>query len=196
MGKLATLAISSCLGPQSLLARCFSRTLLAELCICQNPRRGYDYWTGASQEGGRGIEADAPLDRIPLYVRAGSILPLGPGIEYADEQPARPIELRIYPGADARFELYQNAGDSYDYENGAHSIIPLHWSESTRTLTIGDREGSYPEMPRGIEIRVVWVSVGRGPGVTPVANPDRIIEYAGKAISVQVPRNTYGRGRG
>ena len=147
----------------------------------------YDFWTGASQKGGREIEADAPLDRIPLYVRAGSILPLGPEIEYADEQPAGPVELRIYPGADGKFELYQDAGDSYDYENGAHSIIPLHWSESTRTLTIGDREGSYAEMPRSIEIKVVWVSVGHGSGVTPVANPDKIVEYTGKAISVQAP---------
>jgi len=147
----------------------------------------YDFWTGASQKGSREIEADAPLDRIPLYVRAGSILPLGPEIEYADEQPAGPIELRIYPGADGKFELYQDAGDSYDYENGAHSIIPLHWSESTRTLTIGDREGSYPEMPRSIEIKVVWVSVGHGSGVTPVANPDKIVEYTGKALSIQAP---------
>ncbi|HME00758.1 MAG TPA: TIM-barrel domain-containing protein [Terriglobia bacterium] len=146
-----------------------------------------DFWTGASQKGGREIEADAPLDRIPLYVRAGSILPLGPEIEYADEQPAGPVELRIYPGADGKFELHQDAGDSYNYENGAHSIIPLHWSESTRTLTIGDREGSYPEMPRSIEIKVVWVSVGRASGMTPVANPDRIVEYAGKAIPVQAP---------
>jgi alpha-D-xyloside xylohydrolase len=147
----------------------------------------YDFWTGASQKGGREIDRDAPLDCIPLYVRAGSILPLGPEIEYADEQPAGPIELRIYPGADGKFELYQDAGDSYDYENGAHSIIPLHWSESTRTLTIGNREGSYPEMPRSMEIRVVWVSVGHGSGVRPVANPDKIIVYTGKAISVQAP---------
>ena len=90
----------------------------------------------------REIDADAPLDRIPLYVRAGSILPLGPEIEYADEKPAGPIELRIYPGADGEFDLYQDAGDGYDYEHGAHSVIPVHWSESNRTLTIGQREGN------------------------------------------------------
>jgi len=147
----------------------------------------YDFWTGASEKGGREIDADAPLDRIPLYVRAGSILPLGPEIEYADEKPAGPIEVRIYPGADGKFELYQDAGDSYDYEKGAHSIIPLQWSESTRTLTIGDREGSYPEMPPSMQIKVIWVSVGHGSGVTPVANPDKTIEYTGKALSIQEP---------
>jgi len=147
----------------------------------------YDFWTGASQNGGRAIDADAPLDRIPLYVRAGSILPLGPEIEYADEKPAGPIELRIFPGTDGNFELYQDAGDSYDYERGAHSVIPLHWSQATRTFTIGDREGSYSGMPAKIQINIVWVSAGHGSGIGPVANPDRTVEYTGTAISVQAP---------
>jgi alpha-D-xyloside xylohydrolase len=76
----------------------------------------YDFWTGAPQKGGREIDAEAPLDRLPLYVRAGSIVPLGPDIEYTGEKPAGPIELRIYKGGDGAFELYQDAGDSYDYE--------------------------------------------------------------------------------
>jgi len=147
----------------------------------------YDFWTGASQKGGREIEADAPLDRMPLYVRAGSILPLGPEIEYADEKPEGPIELRIYAGADANFELYQDAGDSYDYEKGARSVIPLHWSQATRTLTIGDRVGRYSEMPAKIQISVAWVSDGHGSGFAPVANPDKTVEYTGKAISLQAP---------
>jgi alpha-D-xyloside xylohydrolase len=147
----------------------------------------YDFWTGASQSGGHEIVADAPLDRIPLFVRAGSILPLGPEIEYTDEMPAGPIELRIYTGADGAFELYQDAGNSYDYERGAHSIIPLRWSESTRTLTIGDREGAYPEMPARIQMKIFWVSTGHGSGLAPVANPDKVVEYAGKSISVQAP---------
>ena len=90
----------------------------------------YDFWTGASQKGGHEIDAEAPLDRIPLYVRAGSIIPLGPEIEYTSEKPAGPIELRIYKGADGTFDLYQDAGDSYDYEKGAHAVIPLRWSEA------------------------------------------------------------------
>ena len=85
----------------------------------------YDFWTGEAHKGDREIEADAPLDRIPLFVRAGSILPLGPEIEYAAEKPAGPIELRIYSGADGAFALYQDAGDSYDYEKGAHSLSSL-----------------------------------------------------------------------
>ena len=120
-------------------------------------------------------------------MRAGSILPLGPDIEYADEKPAGPIELRIYPGADGSFDLYQDAGDSYDYEHGAHSVIPLRWSESTRTLTIGDREGSYVGMPASIQMRIVWASSGHGTGLEPTANPDKLIDYAGRAISIHMP---------
>ncbi len=147
----------------------------------------FDFWTGASQTGGREIESNAPLDRIPLFVRAGSIIPLGPEIEYAGEKPAGPIELRIYAGADGNFEIYQDAGDNYDYENGAHSVIPLYWSQQTQTLTIGDRQGSYPELPAMIQFNIVWVSTGHGSGSGPVTNPDKTVEYTGKAISVQAP---------
>jgi len=147
----------------------------------------YDFWTGDSQPGGHAIEASTAFDRIPLFVRAGSILPLGPEIEYADEKPAGPIELRVYPGADGNFELYQDAGDSYDYESGAHAVITLHWSEQSRTLTIGDRQGSYPEMPARIQFNIVWVSANHGSGRAPVESPDKAVEYTGKAISVQAP---------
>jgi alpha-D-xyloside xylohydrolase len=147
----------------------------------------YDFWTGASQKGGREIDADAPLDRIPLYVRAGSIIPLGPETDYVSEKPAGPIELRIYKGADGSFDLYQDAGDSYDYEKGARAVIPLRWSESNRTLTIGDRKGEYPEMPASIQINIVWVSAGHGASAALRTNPDKTVEYTGKAISVVEP---------
>jgi alpha-D-xyloside xylohydrolase len=120
-------------------------------------------------------------------VRAGSIVPLGPEIEYADEKPAGPIELRIYPGADGEFDLYQDAGDGYDYEHGAHSVIPVHWSESTRTLRIGQRKGSYPGMPATIEMNVVFVSAGHGSGLESTSNPHKRVDYDGKATSVQAP---------
>jgi alpha-D-xyloside xylohydrolase len=147
----------------------------------------FDFWTGASQQGGQEIDVSAPLDRIPLYVRAGSILPLGPEIQYADEKPAGPIELRIYRGADGSFDFYQDAGDSYDYEKGAYAVIPLRWSESTRTLTIGDREGRYPEMPETIELNIVWVSAGHGSGLALLAGADKTVEYTGKRVAVQAP---------
>ncbi len=140
----------------------------------------YDFWTGERTAGGAAITAPAPLDRIPLAVRAGSILPLGPAIEYAG-QATDPIELRIYPGADGDFTLYEDEGDSYRYEKGAHATIPLHWADAAHTLTIGDRQGSYPGMPAGHTFHVVIVSPGHGIGGDVTATPDKTIRYSGVA---------------
>ena len=147
----------------------------------------YDFWSGASVKGGQEMEAEAPLDRIPLFVRAGSIVPLGPEIEYADQKPASPIELRIFRGADGKFDLYEDEGDTYNYEKGSHALIPLRWSETDKTLTIGNREGQYPGMPKEIAFNLVWVTPGHGVGETVEAKADRVVHYEGKAISVQAP---------
>jgi alpha-D-xyloside xylohydrolase len=147
----------------------------------------YDFWSGATVEGLREIEAEATLDRIPLFVPAGSLLPLGPEVEYADEKPAGPIELRVYCGADGSFELYQDAGDTYDYEKGAHAIIPLHWSDVTQTLTIGERRGEYPGMPKDMEFHIVRVSPSHGVGETVEIKPDKLAHYGGREISIKIP---------
>src|SRR5439155_6048612 len=103
----------------------------------------YDFWTGAptdvAAESGKFVDAPATLDRMPLYVRAGSIIPMGPEEEYSNQKPADPIELRVYPGADGDFTLYEDEGDTYNYEKGKYATIPIHWNDATRTLTIGER---------------------------------------------------------
>jgi alpha-D-xyloside xylohydrolase len=147
----------------------------------------YDFWSGASVKGGQEVEAEAPLDRIPLFVRAGSIVPLGPEIEYADQKPAGAIELRIFRGTDGKFDLYEDEGDTYNYEKGSHALIPLRWSETDKTLTIGDRQGQYPGMPKEVAFNLVWVSSGHGVGETVEAKADRVVHYEGKAISVHAP---------
>jgi alpha-D-xyloside xylohydrolase len=146
----------------------------------------YDFWTGDSTSGGQEIEAAAPLDRMPLYVRAGSIVPMGPEIEYADENPGGPIELRIFRGADGEFSLYDDAGDSYDYEKGQHSVIPIRWSDGANMLTIGEREGSYPGMADKRTFRIVLVGSARGIGGDVTGNADKEIVYDGKEIRVTV----------
>jgi alpha-D-xyloside xylohydrolase len=135
-------------------------------------------------EGGAEVYVDAPLDRIPLDVRAGSILPLGPVIEYAG-QASDPIELRIYPGADGDLTLYEDEGDSYRYEKSAHATIPIHWDDAAHTLTIGDRQGSYPGMAAGHTFNVVIVSPGHGVGGDVTATPDRAIHYTGAMIEAK-----------
>ncbi len=134
----------------------------------------YDFWTNARLEGGKYIQAAAPLEHLPLFVRAGSILPTGPDEEYANEKPDGPIELRVYPGANATFTLYNDEGDNYNYEKGAQSLIAIAWSESQQTLTLGARTGTYPGMPRELPIHVRWMD-GRG---------DRTITYTGSEQKV------------
>ena len=145
----------------------------------------YDFWTGTSLEGSREVDAKAPLDRIPLLVRAGSLIPLGPEMEYADEKPEGPIELRVYRGADGSFDLYQDAGETYEYEKGAHAIIPLRWSEASKTLTIAERHGEYAGMPKEVEFDVVWVRTGHGIGESVQTTPDAVVHYSGKQISIR-----------
>lgn len=142
----------------------------------------YDFWTGEKLAGDQRIQSPAPLDRIPLYVKAGSILPLGPEVEYSAEESTAPIVLRIYRGADASFDLYEDEGDTYDYEKGAHSIILIRWNEATATLTIGNREGKYPGMKAARSFRLVLVGEGRGAGAAvDAAGTD--VQYSGTAVS-------------
>ncbi|MGA3161043.1 MAG: TIM-barrel domain-containing protein [Terracidiphilus sp.] len=144
----------------------------------------YDFWTGERIAGGVEVNQAAPIERIPLNLRAGSILPLGPAIEYAG-QAADPIELRIYPGANGDFTLYEDEGDSYRYERGVHAIIPLHWDDAARTLTIGARAGSYPGMAAGHTFNVVIVADGHGTGAEPAQIPDKAIQYSGDKIEAK-----------
>jgi alpha-D-xyloside xylohydrolase len=144
-----------------------------------------DFWTGKRVNGGQSIIADAPLERIPIYGKAGSIVPYGPLVQSASGK-ADPIELRIYAGADAHFSLYEDEGDNYDYEHGAHSNIPMHWKEKAATLTIGAREGSFPGMLEHRTFHVVLVRNGRGTGHALTAEPDATVDYNGKAASVHI----------
>ena len=156
-----------------------------ELYLPQSPA-WYNFWTGESVEGAHKLDADAPLDRIPLFVRAGSIIPMGPEIQYATQAPAGPIELRIYPGADGSFDLYQDSGDGYAYQKGEHAVIPIHWDDSTSTLTIDARQGSYAGMPTTLQFNVVLVRNGHGVSEGVTAMPDQVINYDGKEMAVKV----------
>ncbi len=135
----------------------------------------YDYWSDERMEGGLTIEAKADLGTIPLFVRAGSIVPLGPDVQYADEQPDARIGLKVYAGKDASFTLYEDEGDNYNYENGSYATIELKWSEADRTLTIGKRSGSYAGMPAA---RAFAVEIAGIPGRC-------IVTYHREAVAVR-----------
>ena len=145
----------------------------------------YDFWTGSTKDGGAKVTVDAPLSQIPLFVRAGSIVPMGPKIQYATES-IDPLEIRIYKGQDGSFTLYEDEGDTYDYETGKYSQITFGWSESTQQLTIGARAGSYTGMPKTRTFNIVWVGANHGNGVEPTATPDKVVPYDGSAVVVAV----------
>ena len=144
----------------------------------------YDFWTGASQRGGEAIDAAAPLERIPLYVRAGSILPIGPPLQYATERPADPIEIRVYPGGDGDFTLYEDENDNYNYEKGAYAVIPMHWDDANRKLTIGQRTGKFPGMLDRRSLHIVFVRDNHGAGGEFTAQADGTVEYTGQEVTV------------
>ena len=147
----------------------------------------YDFWTGSSSQGGQAISAPAPIDHLPLYVRGGSILPLGPVVQYATEKPADPIELRVYRGGDGAFTLYEDENDNYDYEKGMYTTIPLSWNEAKKTLTIGARSGTFPGMLQSRTFRVVFVTTNHGTGSADTPTPDQTVSYSGATIDVVAP---------
>jgi alpha-D-xyloside xylohydrolase len=142
----------------------------------------YDFWTGARLEGGQALEAPAPFESLPLYVQAGSIVPMGPEQQYTDEKPADPLTLWVYTGADGAFELYEDDGVTYGYERGAFSTIPLRYDEASGTLTVGARTGRYPGMPETRTLRVVFVSKEKAMGHTPAPADAREVRYAGGEV--------------
>jgi alpha-D-xyloside xylohydrolase len=144
----------------------------------------YDFWTGRAQTGGTTITTAAPLDRMPLFVRAGSILPMGPDLQYAAEKPADPIELRVYRGADGAFTIYEDQNDGYNYEKGVYAKIPIEWKEASKTLTIGEHKGRFPGMLESRTFRIVFVSENHGAGIEPSTTADKTVTYTGQALSV------------
>jgi alpha-D-xyloside xylohydrolase len=135
----------------------------------------YDFWTNKKYQGGKTVTLETSLDRVPMFVRAGSILPLGPEMQYVGEKSWDNLELRVYPGSDGSFVLYEDEGDSYNYEKGVYSTITFQWNDKMRTLTIGARQGSYPGMLQKRQFTIVL--------------PDgqhQTISYEGKELQVNL----------
>jgi len=142
----------------------------------------YDFWTNKSFDGGRRITSDAPYDAIPIFVRAGSILPLGPDLQYTSEKAADPISVYVYEGADGDFKLYEDDGLTNACEKGAFSLIDLQWDDGAKVLVIGTRQGSFPSTLLQRTFNIYFVSRENHSeirGLTP-----QIVQYAGTAIDV------------
>ena len=125
----------------------------------------FEFWTGKHFNGGQSIKTDAPLDKIPLFVKAGSIIPMGKIVQYTSEKSADTLEIRVYKGADAKFDLYEDEGDNYNYEKGKYAVISFNWNEKHQSLTISDRKGNYTGSLAKRIFNVVLVSENRGSGI-------------------------------
>ena len=122
---------------------------------------------------------------MPLYIKAGSILAFGPDVQYTSETPWNDLEVRIYPGADGSWTLYEDEGDNYNYEKGMYTNIPFEWNDAERTLTIGDRKGSYKGMLADRNFRIVLVD-GKTAGADTAASTTRSVAYNGTATSIKL----------
>jgi alpha-D-xyloside xylohydrolase len=141
----------------------------------------YDFWTGRRFTGGQTINTDAPLDMIPVFVKAGAIVPMGKFMQYSNEKPADTLEIRVYTGADGKFELYEDEGDNYNYENGGYAVIPFTWTEKNQTLTIEKREGVFNGMLKKRVFTIVWVTESSGAGIEKT-DGDVTVKYSGRKV--------------
>ncbi|MDO6430311.1 glycoside hydrolase family 31 protein [Flavitalea sp. BT771] len=146
----------------------------------------YDLYSGKWYAGGQRINAAAGYERMPVFVKAGSIIPFGPALQYTSEKPADTITLNVYAGADAYFGLYEDEGTNYNYEKGAFALIPIKYTEATRTVTIGDRKGSFNGMLQKRTFRVNFITTGKAMGCDLDARGDKEVVYDGKNITIKM----------
>ncbi len=148
----------------------------------------FDLYSGEAFDGGQTIQAQAPLSRMPLFVRAGSILPIGPTEDYVGQKPADPITLYVYTGADGAFSLYEDDGLSNGYARGAFSRIPMTYDQASATLTLGARQGGFAGMLAKRTFKVRWITPDAAKALDFDAAPDASLDYDGQAVSVRRPR--------
>ena len=143
----------------------------------------YDFWTGKKYDGGQTVMADAAIDKIALFVKAGSILPMGKTVQHSGESNNEMLEIRIYKGKNGKFELYEDAGNNYDYEQGAYNLIAFTWDDKKQTLTIDTAKGNWTDKLTKRTFNIVLVNENTNNGMT--ENTGKNIEYKNKKVSVK-----------
>lgn len=148
----------------------------------------YDYWTGKRYTGGQTIKAAATQDKIPVLVKAGSIIPMAKEMQYTGEKPLDTLEIRVYKGDNGTFNLYEDEGDSYHYEKGSYTLIPFSWNEKNQTLTIGARQGTYPRYLKSRVFNIIMVKENNGVGIAE-GKAYKSVVYTGKALRIKYKIN-------
>jgi alpha-D-xyloside xylohydrolase len=137
----------------------------------------YDFWTNERVKGGQEITRSTTIDKIPLYIKAGSIIPFGPQVQYATEKKWDNLEIRVYPGANGEFSLYEDENDNYNYEKGAYSTITFTWNDASKSLTVNNRKGSFPGMITSRKFNVSTIVNG--------VKTNKTVDYNGKKVVVR-----------
>jgi alpha-D-xyloside xylohydrolase len=172
-------------GPSILVAPVVKPTVNRwEVYLPEYKAGWYDFWTGDKVAGGQTLSVEATIDKIPLFVKAGSIIPLGSEKQYTTEKIDEITELRIYAGANASCRLYEDDGVSYNYEKGQSAAVDVNWNEEKQTLTIGNRIGSFSGMTKVINFKIVWVNKNKGTGIRLSSNT-KALKYCGDFISIK-----------
>jgi alpha-D-xyloside xylohydrolase len=148
----------------------------------------YDFYSGKYLKGGQRLNIDAPYEKLPLFVREGTILPVGPEIQYSGEKPADPLTLFVYTGRDCEFTLYEDEGTNYNYEKGYYSNIRFSYTEEKKELTIGKRKGDFAGMLKSRTFRIVFISMDKPVPFDPEIVPDLTITYQGDGNKVNLIR--------
>ncbi|WP_079717257.1 TIM-barrel domain-containing protein [Parapedobacter luteus] len=167
-------------GPSLLVSPVTERGATSRALYLPEGTGWYDFYSGTYHRGGQTLEASAPYERMPVFAKAGSIVPLGPAVQYTDEKPADEITLWVYGGADATFTLYEDEGTNYNYETGKYSTITFAYHEGTKELHIGSRQGTFPGMLARRKFHVVYVQPDQPHGIDTASRITKTITYSGK----------------
>ncbi len=182
--KVRSISDEYLLGSSLLVAPVYQYHARARTVYLPAGAQWYDFNSGEEYEGGKEIKAAAPLSRMPLFVKAGAIIPMIPVIEYTAQMNNAPITLNIFTGADGQFDLYEDDGASYGYERGEYARIPVRYDDHAHTVVIGERQGAYPVMVKNRTFNIHWISNGMAAAEFN-AQPDQSVQYSGEAVIVQ-----------
>ena len=138
----------------------------------------FDFWSNQKYDGGQEVTLTTTIDKIPLFIKAGSIVPFGPNVQFATEKKWDNLEIRVYPGANAEFTLYEDENDNYNYEKGIYSTISFTWNDAKKSLTINDRKASFPGMLATRKFNILLISSGK--------KVEKTVTYSGKKVVVKL----------
>lgn len=184
--KAANLSDAYLFGPSLLINPVYKYKDRDRTVYLPSGQGWYDLYTGRYVNGGQTIKADAPYEKMPVYVKEGSILPTGPEIQYTSEKPADPLTIFVYTGRNASFSLYEDEGTNYNYEKGAFATIDFNYEEKTKTLTIGNRQGSFKGMPERRTFRIIVVSPKSAKALDFNQKASHTLTYNGKEAVIKL----------